>query len=238
MKKEKKSQLVIFMHQGLVRAVLSLTILGFGLDEVKAAILWNWVSVGEGNTFTGSLTTDGDYSMTLSGSEPDLVTFNVLSFDSWILNGTNLVDSAGPFQNDDWQMEATPTGSGGTTINNAIKWSRSDQRIDPDDGLNWNQGGVGVLTSPAQGSTTPEWQAALLIANPDDVDGSPMFPPANLIRQYPASGLNVFDWSFVPSSTVFTPVPEPEIYVGCTAIGLSVIVCFRRTRANRRHVPV
>ena len=226
------------MHHGLVRAFLSLTILGFSLNDGNAAIMWNWVSVGADNTFTGSLTTDGDYSMTLAGSGPDLVTFNVLSFDSWILNGTNLVDNAGPFQNDDWQMNASPMDSGGTTVTNAIKWSRSAQRIDLDEGLISHLGSYGLLTTPGHESTTPEWQAALGIVNPDDADRIPALPPANSIVQHEGSGLNTFNWSFAPTSTVFTPVPEPKIYVGCAAIGLSVFVWLRRARAIRRHIPV
>ena len=224
------------IHQGLVWAVLSLSILRFSCYEVQAAIMWNWVSVGEGNTFAGSLTTDGDYGMTLSGSGSDLVTFNVLSFDSWILNGTNLVDIAGPFQNDDWQMDATPTTSSGTTFTNGIKWSRSAQRIDPDEGLISNFSTVSISTTPGQESTTPEGQAVLSIVIPDNSD-DPLFPRRNLIRQNAESGLNVFDWSFAPSSTVFTPVPEPTVSMGCVAIGLTVFVWIRRVRPIRRGWP-
>ena len=211
-----------------VRSVLVLLSLSMGVSGLNAALMWNWVSVGEGNTFSGTLTTDGNYSDTLPGT--GLATFNVLSFDSWFLNGTNLVTN-GPFEHSDWQTVASPVVNG-TNYTSTITWSRSEQKLDPLTGLSSNVGTASIGTFPGETASGTAGHAALYIVNADKPDVDPSLLRNNIIQHSTSNG-EVFDLSFVATSTVFTPVPEPKIYAGCAALSLFLVVYFRRTRAKR-----
>ncbi len=216
-----------------VRVILAIGLLGSGLSELKAAIMWNWVSEGEGNIFSGSLTTDGDYSDTQGGTGN--VTFTVLSYDSWFLNGTNLI-TAGPFEQSDWQTVGAPVfdENGERSITSSIVWSRDDQKLDPVDGLSALNSPSGIvfrgstLTQPGFGGAGPLGHAELGIAIPSLSSGI----NRNSIKQHPFSGGEEFDLNFIPTSTVFTPVPEPNFVAGITLLGSSLFVLFRRMRSR------
>ena len=228
MKTERKGRFGKYIASAYVRAVLSLALMGMGFSNVRAAIMWNWVSVGEGNTFSGTLTTDGDYAMTLPGAGD--VSFTVLSFDSWFLNGTDLV-SEGPFAFNDWQMEAAPD-FGGAEQYNVINWSRSDQKIRAGDGIDSLISRGRLYTFPGTESEGPLGSAVLAIGTPETSFGD----TKNQIGQS-SNGGGEFAMGFIPTSTVFTPVPEPRIYVRFAMIGLSVLVCIRRVRALEQELP-
>ena len=210
------------------QAIKWLAIVLLSYSDLRAALLWNWVSEGEGNTFSGTLTTDGDYSMTLPGS--GLENFKVLSFDSWFLNGTNLITS-GVFEFNDWQTVGSPNLFPGLTITNSINWSRSDQKIDPEIGLTSTQGGHFLQTVPSSTGAGPLLHGALQIVNANH----PTLNPSvlrNEISQNSESGGEVFSLGFEASSTVFTPVPEPKVYAGCVAAVIFGYALLRRKRVQ------
>lgn len=193
------------------------------LLNLQAALLWNWESTDGTNVFSGSLTTDGDYSMTTPGA--GLSEFTVLSFDSWFLNGTNLVTS-GPFTYNDWQVGAPPP-----QITNVITWSRSEQQLDADLGLTSSgasSSSANILTFPDQGHPGGAGQAVLSIVNAQ----KPNYNPAFLINHIREHAPNPFDLTFVTTSTVFTPVPEPEMHVAMAILLTSGVVLWRRAKVR------
>ncbi len=225
MKTKNKKNTKDWLGRTFVRSAGFLLCLTVGVSDVKAALLWNWVSVGEGNTFSGTLTTDGDYSMTTPGS--GLVTFTVLSFDSWFLNGTNLVTS-GTFATNNWQTVGSPTVNNVITYTNTITWSRSEQKLDPLNGLAYQQSQANIATFPSDN------HAALSIVNADYPNVDPSFLRNSIIQHATAPhGGAAFNLGFVATSTVFTPVPEPKFYAGCATLSLILVVYFRRIRATR-----
>ena len=209
------------MGRAIARACLALALIVTGLSDLNAAIMWSWISEGEGKTFAGTLTTDGDYSQTQNGS--DLVTFTVLSFDSWFLDGTDLINGS-VFALNDWQTDGMPNGQ-----ISKIAWSPTDQAIDPITGLESSTSSVAVSTFPSDG------HAVLSIVNAQNTNFDPSVL-RNQIGQHPGFGNPDFDLGFIATSTVFTPVPvpEPSFCVGGAMIGMSIFVWMRRVKAVKR----
>ena len=151
-------------------------------------------------------------------------------FDSWFLNGTNLVSDEGPFNSNDWQTGDLPvfTEGGPPLVENTINWSRSLQAIDPMNGLTSSGNEAQIATFPGNTSSEPIFSAFLAIHNP----GSGVFGSNRIQQDDP-----FFNLGFTPTSTEFTPVPEPRIYVSFAMIGLSVLFCIRRVRALEQELP-